>query len=63
MLYLVRLLFLSSVGLLFLSRVFLAVAADLPDLLVADFERDKFGDWSATGEAFGPGPVGGAVPG
>jgi len=54
MLYLVRLLFLSSVGLLFLSRVFQAVAADLPDLLVADFERDKFGDWSATGKAFGP---------
>jgi hypothetical protein len=63
MLYLVRLLFLSSVGLLFLSRVFQAVAADPPDLLVADFERDKFGDWSATGEAFGPGPGGGAVPG
>jgi len=36
---------------------------DRPDLVVADFERDKFGDWTATGEAFGPGPVGGAVPG
>ncbi|NCU86010.1 MAG: 2,6-beta-D-fructofuranosidase, partial [Betaproteobacteria bacterium] len=37
--------------------------AERPDLVVADFERDKFGDWTATGEAFGPGPVGGAVPG
>ena len=36
---------------------------DRPDLVVADFEREKFGDWTATGEAFGPGPVGGAVPG
>ncbi|NBS07780.1 MAG: 2,6-beta-D-fructofuranosidase, partial [Verrucomicrobia bacterium] len=39
------------------------VGAERPDLVVADFERDKFGDWTATGEAFGTGPVTSSVSG
>jgi sucrose-6-phosphate hydrolase SacC (GH32 family) len=33
------------------------------DLPVADFEADDYGAWTATGEAFGPGPARGALPG
>ncbi len=32
-----------------------------PDLLLADFEGDDYGDWKATGEAFGPGPARGTL--
>ena len=28
-----------------------------PDILIADFEGKDYGDWVATGEAFGPGPA------
>ncbi|MCC7493146.1 MAG: hypothetical protein IT204_12390 [Fimbriimonadaceae bacterium] len=28
-----------------------------PDLLVADFEQETYGAWTATGTAFGPGPL------
>ena len=33
-----------------------------PDLLLADFEGTDYGDWKATGEAFGPGPARGTLP-
>lgn len=33
------------------------------DLLIADFEGDTYGTWAATGEAFGPGPARGTLPG
>jgi len=36
-------------------------AAD--DLLIADFEGDTYGAWITTGEAFGPGPARGTLPG
>ena len=36
-------------------------AAD--DLILADFEGNHYGHWKATGEAFGPGPARGALPG
>jgi fructan beta-fructosidase len=36
-------------------------AAD--DILVADFEGTNYGDWKVTGEAFGPGPAHGTLPG
>ncbi len=38
-----------------------AIAAD--DILVADFEGETYGDWKATGEAFGPGPARGTLSG
>jgi len=38
-------------------------AADRPDLMVADFEMETYGDWKATGGAFGPGPAAGTLPG
>lgn len=33
------------------------------DLLIADFEGDDYGGWKVTGEAFGPGPAQGTLPG
>jgi fructan beta-fructosidase len=33
------------------------------DILIADFEGDSYGDWKTTGEAFGPGPAHGTLPG
>ena len=36
-------------------------AAD--DILIADFEGDDYGDWKSAGEAFGPGPARGTLPG
>src|SRR4051794_40124210 len=39
-----------------------SVSADRPDLLIADFEGDTYGDWKAEGEAFGPGPASGTLP-
>ncbi len=37
-------------------------AAERPDVLLADFEGDTFGDWKTTGEAFGSGPAHGTLP-
>ncbi|HUG90114.1 MAG TPA: glycoside hydrolase family 32 protein [Planctomycetaceae bacterium] len=34
-----------------------------PDILIADFESEDYGDWTVTGEAFGPGPARGALAG
>ena len=36
-------------------------AAD--DILIADFEGTNYGSWKTTGEAFGPGPACGTLPG
>src|SRR5437016_6043999 len=36
-------------------------AAD--DILIADFEGTNYGNWKVTGEAFGPGPARGTLPG
>jgi hypothetical protein len=38
------------------------VAAERPDILIADFEGKDYGDWKSTGEAFGPGPAHGTLP-
>src|SRR5205823_1467251 len=40
-----------------------AVDVDREDILVADFEGDTYGDWTATGTAFGTGPARGTLPG
>ncbi|MHC4400249.1 MAG: hypothetical protein ACYTG0_11280 [Planctomycetota bacterium] len=39
-----------------------ALAAE-PDVLIADFEGKTYGDWKVEGEAFGPGPARGTLPG
>src|SRR5438105_4873122 len=41
---------------------FAAVGAERPDVLIADFEGKDYGDWKATGEAFGKGPARGTLP-
>lgn len=33
------------------------------DILIADFEGTRYGSWTATGDAFGPGPARGTLPG
>ena len=40
-----------------------ARAEDRPDLVVADFEGNDYGDWKVTGSAFGKAPARGALPG
>jgi hypothetical protein len=39
------------------------VAHGADDILIADFERDTYAPWTVTGEAFGPGPARGTLPG
>ncbi len=50
-----------------LSAVMLAAAmaawAAESDILIADFEGKDYGDWKVTGDAFGPGPAKGTLPG
>jgi sucrose-6-phosphate hydrolase SacC (GH32 family) len=36
--------------------------AAAPDLVIADFEGDTYGDWKTTGTAFGTGPAHGTLP-
>ncbi len=38
-----------------------AAAAAEPDILIADFEGKDYGDWKATGDAFGRGPARGTL--
>lgn len=40
-----------------------ALGAAETDILVADFESEDYGDWKVEGEAFGPGPAAGTLPG
>jgi hypothetical protein len=40
---------------------FFAQKEDNPNLLLADFEGDTYGDWVTTGDAFGKGPAHGPV--
>ena len=40
-----------------------AQPAAATDLVIADFEGDTYGNWQVTGNAFGPGPARGALPG
>lgn len=39
------------------------VFAEEPDLVIADFEQETYGDWKSTGTAFGAGPAKGTLPG
>jgi hypothetical protein len=40
-----------------------AAAGEGEAILIADFEGKDYGEWKASGEAFGPGPVRGTLPG
>lgn len=46
-----------------LAGLLLVLPAFGQDVLIADFEDEDYGDWVATGEAFGSGPAKGALPG
>ena len=41
----------------------ISIANAASDLIIADFESETYGDWKATGVAFGPGPAKGTLPG
>ena len=47
----------------FLLLVLPLAAAERPDILIADFEGDTYGDWKTTGTAFGTAPARGTLPG
>ena len=56
-----------SGGIFLIALLILAIGAfaqesSRPDLVVADFEGDDYGEWQMTGEAFGPGPARGTLP-
>lgn len=53
----------NSVALALLACFTATVAVEEADLLIADFEQDSYGDWKVEGEAFGPGPARGTLPG
>lgn len=44
------------------TLIAMGVSAGEP-IVIADFEGTNYGDWKATGEAFGPGPARGTLPG
>ncbi len=47
-----------------LSLILLTLAlADRAEVVIADFEAPTYGRWTVTGDAFGPGPAKGALPG
>lgn len=49
-------------SLVMLLAVLSAAADERPDVVFADFEAETYGEWKATGEAFGPGPARGTLP-
>ena len=51
------------IGSLLAASPELATADERPDVLLADFESADYGDWTATGTAFGDGPAAGTLPG
>src|SRR5471030_3147231 len=48
---------------LFFALASMRLLAAQPDIVVADFEGATYGDWKATGDAFGSGPAHGKLPG
>ncbi len=54
---------LKTTGLLCLLALATSSLHAAEDLVVADFEGADYGSWKATGEAFGPGPARGTLPG
>ena len=48
---------------LFLAFAFARLLAAQPDIVIADFEGDTYGDWKTTGDAFGSGPARGTLAG
>jgi fructan beta-fructosidase len=50
-------------GLLFALLAAVSVAAERGEILIADFEGEDYGDWKVEGEALGPGPAQGTLPG
>jgi fructan beta-fructosidase len=47
---------------LFIVLPVVVSAADRPDILIADFEGDNYGEWKTTGTAFGDKPARGTLP-
>jgi len=54
--------FLAGTLALATASVLLAQPPKRPDIVVADFEGETYGDWQVEGEAFGKGPARGTLP-
>jgi fructan beta-fructosidase len=54
---------LGTIALLSLATLAAPALRAADDILLADFEGSTYGDWKVTGEAFGPGPARGTLPG
>lgn len=50
-------------SILLAASTILIASGRADDLVVADFEGADYGSWKTTGEAFGPGPARGTLPG
>jgi len=50
-----------TIALLSAAVLAAGLSAAEPDILINDFEADGYGDWKATGEAFGTGPARGSI--
>lgn len=53
----------AAVGCAALASLAATMAGAADDILLADFEGDTYGAWTATGDAFGAGPARGTLPG
>src|SRR5262249_2910776 len=53
----------SAIGITLAGAVAGASRQNREDILIADFEGTTYGDWKATGAAFGTGPARGTLPG
>ena len=49
--------YLAASGIAFLCAAANVNGQSRPDIVIADFEGDTYGDWKTTGTAFGPGPA------
>ena len=54
---------LLKIALLAIATVAATTLCAADDILIADFEGTNYGSWKTTGEAFGPGPARGTLPG
>src|ERR1051325_8364513 len=52
-----------SIAILLIAALAAIAAAQRGDVIIADFEGKDYGGWIATGDAFGPGPAQGTLPG
>jgi fructan beta-fructosidase len=58
-----RIIIAATIGITLAGAAASASGQSREDIVIADFEGTTYGDWTATGTAFGPGPARGTLPG